>query len=992
MALAQATDGPQSFEEFVLDRGRVNAVMDDVYARGDRMMRVLVLLHAGITVALAPFYETWTLSLLVGGAAAAMFFCSLALLPRHRITRMIAGVSLQTFVALHIYQLHGLPEMHFFFFTAFTAMVVYQDGTAMWPGALFIIGQHLVFAVLHNSGVNLYFFPETYVGITKLFFHFGIAVLQVVLCGWWAVSLRHQTLLDAFQRERLEESQLRLERDMNARMEAERELAAREAQARLAIVANHTSNGVFIADPDGRIEWVNPAFESLSGVRASAALGKTREELLEMMRVESQALAALRRDFQEHDEVSTELLVEVGGRPQWLYAQMKRVRSVGGQAQRIIGVEIDITARKEAEAEVVRARKRAEDASRAKGDFLATMSHEMRTPLNGILGMSDLLGRTRLDPKQSEQLETLRTCADNLLALVNDVLDLSKIDAGKLDISEHAYEPRLMVDDVLAVNATRAQAKGIELVAIVDRTVPEAIIGDMARARQTLTNLVANGVKFTAKGEVEIRVEVDTNADPANPMLRFTVRDTGIGVDKATQASLFTPFTQADGSISRRFGGSGLGLAISKRLVEAMGGTIGLESEPGRGSRFYFTLPCRRTSDAADVHSAFKGRRAHVVSQHAGTRAALTELLAARGVFVRSSATALGFAKDEEKPFDLIVVDSTVAASDFEDLAARFGAEKIILMARGTAQFQSSIVSFAWPVRNAPLENAVVRVLDPDKAAAHPSERGLAWKSAPGQRVLLVEDNPINQVVAQSILEDLGLSVQIADDGEKGLLALTEGRFDLVLMDCQMPTLDGFEATRRWRKMEADGNRTPIVALTAQAMSGDESRCQAAGMDAYLSKPIERRLMIAMLQRYLRGTGESNGAPSEASLGPSSASADVDELRRFLQSFGRDLGAGALERVVATVARTLPAQIEGFRNVLGLDDPTQPLRDPTELAKVAHALRGACRTVGLSALGKDLLELEQNVQDKVMVQALAAGITSRLETVSKAMSSGSWKV
>jgi PAS domain S-box-containing protein len=846
---------------------------------------------------------------------------------------------------------------------------------------------------LHNSGVNLYFFPETYVGLTKLLFHFGIAILQVVLCGWWAISLRQQTLLDAFQRERLEESQVRLERDMSARMAAERELAAREAQARLAIVANHTSNGVFIADAEGRIEWVNPAFESLSGVHSTAALGKTREELLEMTRADRGVLATLRRDFLDHDEVSAELLVEVGGRAQWLYAQMKRVRDEQGQAQRIIGVEIDITARKEAEAEVVRARKRAEDASRAKGDFLATMSHEMRTPLNGILGMSDLLGRTKLDSKQSEQLETLRTCADNLLALVNDVLDLSKIDAGKLDISEQAYEPRLMVDDVLAMNATRAQAKGIELVAIVDRAVPEAIVGDMARARQTLTNLVANGVKFTAKGEVELRVEVDANSNgPGKPMLRFTVRDTGIGVDKATQASLFTPFTQADGSISRRFGGSGLGLAISKRLVEAMGGNIGLESEPGRGSRFYFTLPCRKASHDGGLHSAFKERKAHVVSPHAGTRAALTELLAARGVLVRSSASADGFAHDEEKPLDVIVVDSTVSASDFEDLTARFGTEKIILMARGTAQFQSSIVSFAWPVRNAPLENAVVRVLDPDKAAAHPSERGLAWRGAPGQRVLLVEDNPINQVVAQSILEDLGLAVQIADDGEKGLAALTEGQFDLVLMDCQMPTLDGFEATRRWRSLEADGKRTPIVALTAQAMAGDEARCQAAGMDAYLSKPIERRLMIAMLQRYLRGSGDSNGPQSDASDVPSTKNTDVDELRRFLDGFGRELGAGALERVVATVAKTLPEQIAGFRKALGLDDLAQPMREPTELAKIAHALRGACRTVGLASLGKDLLELEHNVEDAATLQALAAGIMSRLDSVSTAMSSGSWKV
>jgi PAS domain S-box-containing protein len=985
MTNSAAAATPETFEQFVLDRTRVEQVMDDVYAKGDRMMRLLVAIHALITIVLAPIYGTWLLSLAIGGAATAMFFCSVALLPGHRITRMIAGVSLQTFVALHIYQMHGLPEMHFFFFTAFTAMVVYQDGLSMWPGALLIIGQHLIFALLQNSGVNLYFFPDRFIGWTKLFFHFGIAIFQVVLCGWWAVSLRQRALLDAFQRTRLHASQAQLQADMAARMEAERALAAREAEARLAIVANHTSNGVFIADPQGRIEWVNRAFEGLAGATHAESSGQTRFELLSKVNADAGAVARLEGELATSDEASLEVQVTIAGQPRWLYLQMKRVRQEDGQVARIIGVEIDVTARKRAEEEVVRAQMRAEDASRAKGDFLATMSHEMRTPLNGILGMSDMLVRSELTARQAEQLETLRTCADNLLALVNDVLDLSKIDAGKLEISDHAYEPRLLVDDVLAMNAVRAQTKGIELVAIVSRAVPEVLVGDMARARQTLTNLVANGVKFTTSGEVEVRVDVEQpSAGAQERTLRFVVRDTGIGVDKATQATLFTPFTQADGSISRRFGGSGLGLAISKRLVEAMGGTIGLESEVGRGSSFYFTLPCIPGPEPS-TRTALAGRLACIVSPHAGTRAAFVELLSPRGISARGVASVDG-ARAMGSRVDLILVDGCLPPEDIDALATHFGHEKLIVMGRsGTPSLGEDIVCFAWPLRNAPLENAVMRVLDPDRASAHPAERGLAWRSAPGQRILLVEDNPINQVVAQSLLEDLGLTVSIAGDGEQGLKALQTQAFDLVLMDCQMPILDGFEATRRWRSQEV-GKRTPIVALTAQAMSGDDARCKSAGMDDYLPKPIERRLLIATLQQYLAGT--DGNAPASSGAAPPSYRGDIEALREFLQMFGQSIGPSALAKVTGTIATEMPADVAKLRKAAGLTGG-QAEHDPS-LARIAHALRGATRTVGLTALGDRLLELEEAAgKDPFKVKALATEVSARLDAVCSAMKDAS---
>jgi two-component system sensor histidine kinase/response regulator len=986
-----ASSVPTSFEAFTQDARRVNAVLNEVYQRGDRLMCVLIGVHLVLTLVFSAFYDTWIASVIIGGVAGAMFFASVTLLPRHRATRIIAGISLQIFVALHIWQMHGLAEMHFFFFTGFTAMVVYEDGPALWPGTAFIILQHLVFAILHNSGVRLYFFEADYVGVVKLFFHFGIAVMQVVLCGFWAHFLRRQALLGAFQRESLHASQAKLQEDMAARLEAERALAAREAEARLAIVASHTSNGVVISDEEGLIEWVNPAFERMVGRTLAEIAGKSRGGLLREAGANPTAVEALLEAVKREGEAAVELCVQRNQKDQWLYIQAKRVRI--GQHDQVINVEIDVTARKEAEAEIERARFKAEDAARAKGEFLATMSHEMRTPLNGILGMSDLLGRGRLEIKQAEQLETLRTCADNLLALVNDVLDLSRIEAGGLEIEQRPFEPRLAVDDVLAMNAARAQGKGIDLVAIVERSVPEMVVGDMTRTRQTLTNLVANAVKFTSRGEIEIRLSVQ--AIGGERAIVFSVRDTGIGIDAATRKRLFSPFTQADGSISRRFGGSGLGLAISRRLVEAMGGTIDFESEVGQGSRFFFTLPFR-PAKGAGTPQILAGRKGFVVSPHGPTREALIEHLASRKLAVQGYADLASVAGDA---FDVAVVDGALPASELEKVAQRVELAKVVVIARG-----SSIPggwkgpALTWPVRSAPLEAALVRVLDPKQAEERVVERGLSWKVPSGTCALIVEDNPVNQVVAQSILEDLGFEVAIAEDGERALAMLEEAAFDIVLMDCQMPKLDGFEATRRFRAKEQPGRRLPILALTAQAMAGDEEECRRAGMDDYLSKPIDRRTLIGKLQKLLAewastpSVRRSLSAPSvtPSSAAPSKATSfeaspeDLQQIESFLAAFTSDVGPAAVKRLLRAFTGGTPEQLGILRTAAGL---TGMEVDAEKLARIAHSLRGATRSLGLRSLGDLLEKLErEGASDPVSVRDVAERIDVRLSAVCKAMS------
>ncbi len=956
-----------TFESFCSDPLRVDGIMREVYAKGDKLMCALVGLHLCLSVLFAAFYDTWLASFAIAGAAGLMFFLSVALLPRHRVTRVTAGIALQIFCALHIWQMHGMAEMHFFFFTAFTAMVAYQDGASMWPGTLLIIAQHILFAVLHNSGVNLYFFESSFVSISRLVFHFGIAILQVTLCGIWAHSLRNKALVEGYQRECLEASRCKLEEDMVARVAAERALAAREAEARLGIVASHTSNGVVIADSQGRIEWVNKAFEDLSGKRLSDVEGASRFSILREAQANPDTLERLREALFLRGEGVEELLVDVEGKPKWLFIQAKRV--MVGDVNKVVCVEIDVTARKEVEAELEKARARAEDAARAKGDFLATMSHEMRTPLNGILGMSDILSRTSLNRRQAEQLETLRTCADNLLALVNDVLDLSKVEAGSLELEDAPFEPRALVDDVLAMNAVRAQGKRIELYAVVDRNVPETVLGDMTRTRQTLTNLVANAVKFTSDGEVHIRVALEDAVEHAACRLRFCVSDTGIGIDENTRSRLFAPFTQADGSISRRFGGSGLGLAISRRLVEAMGGAIDFESEYGKGSRFFFSLPCR-ASQKGPLESQANGKVALVASPHEGTRFALVELLAHRGYSVESATPQQILAAE----VDVAIVDAAFSHRELKRLGDGTPPANLIWLTRPEQESPPWAQNvMMWPVRSAALEAAVMSITRPGYASKAFAARGLSWRSPPGTKVLVVEDNPVNQIVAQSILEDLGLSVSIAENGERALEILCNAQFDIVLMDCQMPVMDGFEATRRLRAREAaGGRRTPILALTAQALDGDEEACRRAGMDDYLTKPIERRLLIAKLERLLsdplsvleavpnllQTTNAPENDVSRSLAGADrAANRDVEQVESFLQSMREQVGDLAAAQIVTIFLRTVPAQVQALCESIFASSPSSV----ENLQKVAHSVRGAMRSVGLSALGDILETIERDL-------------------------------
>jgi two-component system sensor histidine kinase/response regulator len=648
-------------------------------------------------------------------------------------------------------------------------------------------------------------------------------------------------------------------------------------------------------------------------------------------------------------------------------------------------------------AELRQSRDLAEAGSRAKSEFLATMSHEIRTPMNGILGMTELLRSTTLSAQQRRFTEAVYQSGEHLLNIINDILDFSKIEAGRLEIESINFNLRQLIEDVGCLFAQAAESKGLEMVCSVPHDLPVAVRGDPVRIRQIMTNLVSNAIKFTADGEVVVRLSLlEENA--AQARFRCEVQDSGIGIEQQAQERVFSAFIQADSSTTRQYGGSGLGLAIARRLVETMGGEIGLHSELGRGTLFWLEIPLLKQDAHAraviDRAERLRGLRVLVVDDNATNREILAHQLAGWSMDTANAASgreALQTLRQASAAsFDLAILDLHMPEMDGFALAQAIKAEarwegmplvmlSSVSVGNDQARRRQAPIDYylTKPVRQSDLYDAIATAISQQTLIGTqgqgfqplPPSQALAGSppvSLVG-RVLVVEDNPVNQQVALAMLESLGLHCRLADNGRRAIERLQQESFDLVLMDCQMPEMDGFEATAEIRARQGDGRlhaNLPIVALTANAVDGDRERCLAAGMDDYLSKPFSRERLLATLQRWLPRATASTAAKTRTAppatpraATPQQTAAPVNEgpinpraLDAIRQLPGPN-GALLVQKVITAYLADTPPRFAQLRAAVDAGDAET-------LRKAAHALKSSSANVGAEQLAGLCRELE----------------------------------
>jgi PAS domain S-box-containing protein len=617
----------------------------------------------------------------------------------------------------------------------------------------------------------------------------------------------------------------------------------RAAGERSRQIVESVPNGIVVVDQFGAITLVNAPAEKMFGFERGELIGQPVEMLLPAP-IRGASRSASERDLTAVRKDGSEFPVEINLNPIPADGEMSVLWSIA-----------DTTERKRAEA-------RLHEAARLKSEFLTNMSHEIRTPINVLVGMSGLLLETDLTPDQRDLSETIRNGAESLLVVINDSLDFSKMEAGKLEIDPADFEVDGAVEDVTSFFSQSASRKGLALTCFVEQDVPQHVYGDGGRLRQILTNLVGNAIKFTEHGGISLRV---TAAEPPRgTTLRFEVGDSGIGVSAGAQERIFQAFTQADGSTTRRYGGTGLGLAIVKRLVELMGGTIGVESEPGRGSTFWFQIPYERARGAKEFDressARMMGVRALVVAEDAALRLNIAEQMESWGMKVEGAGSAseaaarMRDAAGAERPFGLVVLDYGMPGIRPEaDMAA---APIVMTAAREDRKAAEKIhgatvaVYLTRPARKHHLHKALAMALLPvETDGARKPARAAALDA--GQRFLLVEDNADNQKLTMRLLRKYGYDCDIASNGRQALEMMMGGHdYPLILMDCQMPEMDGFQATAAIREREGKSRHTPIVAMTAHALEGDREKCLRAGMDDYLSKPVTEGLLVSTIERW----------------------------------------------------------------------------------------------------------------------------------------------
>jgi PAS domain S-box-containing protein len=644
-------------------------------------------------------------------------------------------------------------------------------------------------------------------------------------------------------------------------------------------------------------------------------------------------------------------------------------RVVTSGEDEVLAIVRDITTRKRLERELIAAREAALDASRAKGEFLANMSHEIRSPMNGVMGMTGLLLGTQLSAEQREYAETVRSSADALLTIINDILDFSKIEAGKLQFETIDFDLYVCLEDVAGLLAERAHAKGVELVTLIERGVQTALRGDPGRLRQVLTNLTGNAVKFTDQGEVVIRVSKEGETD-THAVLRFRVTDTGIGISEEARGRLFQAFSQADGSTTRKYGGTGLGLAISKQLVEMMDGRIGVSSAEGKGSTFSFTARFEKQPAAAGAFAPTRreldGLRILVAAENDATRELVRYECEGCSMVVEEASSAaqaldvLHRAMARGEAYDIAVMDLDLPDMSGLDLvraiksdSAKASARFVILTPlgfrkddlAGDNRVQACITK---PIRQSRFLSRLAEIIT---GAEQPTglERATA-QQAPARegsraRILVADDNLVNRKVALGQLQQLGYRAEAVASGLEVLEALEASVYDLVLLDCQMPEMDGYEVTAEIRRREGAEKRTPIIAVTAHAMEEARKKCLDAGMDDYLSKPVKVEALAAVLDRWVGAAGAHVDTQVRDSFG--------EELIANMRKLAGNVNPQLLIEVIDIFIKDAPARLEAMQSALAAGNAQA-------MEKAAHALKGACAYVGAMRM----YDLCKNLEDR----------------------------
>jgi PAS domain S-box-containing protein len=759
-------------------------------------------------------------------------------------------------------------------------------------------------------------------------------------------------------------------------------------------VVHSMADSLIVLDPDGTIRSVNPATLDLLGYDAESLTGHAMHLFLGDPDTpcdderRANPLERFTRKMETTYRAQNGALIPVS-------FSGALVQDDAGCIEGIVCVARDMTERQQFEQqlqqhiqELQEARQVAEDANRAKSEFLATMSHEIRTPMNGVLGMTELLLAMSLNERQRHVAQMVHRSGETLLALLNDILDFSKIEAGKLELDCIDFDLREMIGELGMLFAERAHRKGLALVSDLAEGVPTMVKGDPVRLNQILMNLLSNAIKFTDQGEIVVRVAV-VDATAGMTTLRFEVQDTGIGIAPEVQPHLFDAFTQADSSTTRRYGGTGLGLAIATQLAVLMGGAIGVKSEPGQGATFCFTV-CLATAPAAThttwmPYQGLRDLRVLIVDGNATNRERLHRQMLAWGMQDDSASDGqraleiLRAAAARREPYDLALLDMDMPEMGGLALAQSIQADpliaavRLVMMtsvggygdARGAPQ-AGDVRYLSKPVQQSQLYNALVAAvssagvsLTPQTDAAPTLPSGA---TALAVRILLAEDNPVNQGVAEGMLRRLGCQIDCVANGQEAVDALAHGVYDLVLMDCQMPVMDGFAATQRIRELEAGGRpgHLPIIALTAHAMEGDREACLSSGMDDYLSKPFNLNQLHTVLARWLPDRLEMTSADqnpetqgaSDRELGQSSPSTHLDaETLRRLQALQLPGQPSIYRRVIQRFLDTAPVLMSTLRRAV-CDG------DASALEWAAHSLKSSAGIVGALSLAEQFHDLE----------------------------------